>query len=240
MQVKYYIIGFSYLSFILKWNENYQNKKNSLKFYILISGCCYLLNSAINPFLYSIFSKRFRRGFYALICWKNSPFFKRHPVGNSLNHKLTRSNRHVRGNRVVNRRAILRHLDLRLSGDKPIAALGKCNVLLIKEPKDSKVSKNRTSSDRIKNKMTNETPCTLYSEPILKRSASYGYTDTSERNGQISLFPAQNRNLSLSLPNNIESNYNLDHFVCLQSKDRTDKFIYKAVFATSHNKYQLT
>ena len=30
------------------------------------SGCCYFLSSAINPFLYSLLSKRFRRGFHDL------------------------------------------------------------------------------------------------------------------------------------------------------------------------------
>ena len=30
------------------------------------TGCCYYLNSAINPFLYSLLSKRFRRGFHDL------------------------------------------------------------------------------------------------------------------------------------------------------------------------------
>ena len=32
--------------------------------FILFLGCFYLLSSAINPFLYSLFSKRFRRGLY--------------------------------------------------------------------------------------------------------------------------------------------------------------------------------
>ena len=38
----------------------------------LLSGCFYLLSSAINPFLYSLFSKRFRRGFHDLIYRCNS------------------------------------------------------------------------------------------------------------------------------------------------------------------------
>ena len=32
----------------------------------LLAGCCYFLSSAINPFLYSLLSKRFRRGFHDL------------------------------------------------------------------------------------------------------------------------------------------------------------------------------
>ena len=35
--------------------------------HLIFSGCFYLLSSAINPFLYSLFSKRFRRGFYDLL-----------------------------------------------------------------------------------------------------------------------------------------------------------------------------
>ena len=30
------------------------------------TGCCYFLSSAINPFMYSLLSKRFRRGFHDL------------------------------------------------------------------------------------------------------------------------------------------------------------------------------
>ena len=33
---------------------------------LYFSGCCYFLSSAINPFLYSLLSKRFRRGFHDL------------------------------------------------------------------------------------------------------------------------------------------------------------------------------
>ena len=35
-------------------------------FFVYYTGCCYYLNSAINPFLYSLLSKRFRRGFHDL------------------------------------------------------------------------------------------------------------------------------------------------------------------------------
>ena len=34
--------------------------------FIFFSGCCYFLSSTINPFLYSLLSKRFRRGFHDL------------------------------------------------------------------------------------------------------------------------------------------------------------------------------
>lgn len=33
---------------------------------LLFVGCCYFLSSAVNPFLYSLLSKRFRRGFHDL------------------------------------------------------------------------------------------------------------------------------------------------------------------------------
>ena len=34
--------------------------------FCILVGCCYFLSSAINPFLYSLLSKRFRRGFHDL------------------------------------------------------------------------------------------------------------------------------------------------------------------------------
>ena len=37
-----------------------------LNLFCIFTGCCYFLSSAINPFLYSLLSKRFRRGFHDL------------------------------------------------------------------------------------------------------------------------------------------------------------------------------
>merc|ERR1712141_631637 len=33
----------------------------------VVSGCCYFLSAVVNPFLYSLLSKRFRRGFHDLV-----------------------------------------------------------------------------------------------------------------------------------------------------------------------------
>ena len=35
--------------------------------YLPFSGCCYFLSAVVNPFLYSLLSKRFRRGYHDLV-----------------------------------------------------------------------------------------------------------------------------------------------------------------------------
>ena len=51
---------------------------------VYFTGCCYYLNSAINPFLYSLLSKRFRRGFHDLTR-KILKLFQKHSFKISLN-----------------------------------------------------------------------------------------------------------------------------------------------------------
>ena len=79
--------------------------------YPSFKGCCYLLNSAINPFLYSIFSKRFRRGFADLLRsmkWKCCE--KR---GDAESNVITTpENNNHRGAQVVNQNIIRRHLGI--------------------------------------------------------------------------------------------------------------------------------
>ena len=97
--------------------------------YCLFTGCCYFLSSAINPFLYSLLSKRFRRGFHdlkrkvlsGLSCQifrrslgrdKNEEFQTQRPANTSLpNNYLFRYNTKP----INNRNALKRHFNIPLS-----------------------------------------------------------------------------------------------------------------------------
>ena len=100
-------------------------------------GCFYLLSSAINPFLYSLFSKRFRRGFYDLIyrgknsctisCTTGNTTVR---IGNNIPTEeklanggikaetakdllqLTKLNKGNNGRQVITRQALCRHFNV--------------------------------------------------------------------------------------------------------------------------------
>ena len=124
----------------------------------------------------------------------------KHKNGNQqTTHHLTRS---------INRREMEGQLDLHLSGDGGRAIFTKCNVMLPKAPNELKVSKKSASSFNIgliKCKRTNIIPCTVYSEPVLKRSIICYYKKNGEENCQVSVFPPENPNLALSLTANIQN-----------------------------------
>ena len=48
---------------------------NYLSFFVHFSGGCYYLSSTANPFLYSLLSKRFRRGFHDVVRYACGRFF---------------------------------------------------------------------------------------------------------------------------------------------------------------------
>ena len=81
------------------------------------TGCCYFLHSAINPFLYSLLSKRFRRGFHDLS----------NRIKNCRNQPATTSREHqivqhapipdnvsfcINNRQVTNRNVLRRHYNL--------------------------------------------------------------------------------------------------------------------------------
>jgi hypothetical protein len=111
----------------------------------LFLGCFYLLSSAINPFLYSLFSKRFRRGFYDLIykgksCNYGAPTERPgKPAGNNQNvdnpeNILARYNSNndmvvimnirggYNGKQIITRKALRRHFNVEVSSTN----LGDC------------------------------------------------------------------------------------------------------------------
>ena len=102
--ISYRYLFFKFISIELKYVD------------LLFKGCCYLLNSAINPFLYSIFSKRFRRGFADLLRsmkWKCCD-----RVDTESNVITTPENNNHRPARVVNQNVIRRHLGI-ISSSQP-------------------------------------------------------------------------------------------------------------------------
>jgi hypothetical protein len=80
---------------------------------LLFLGCSYLLHSAINPFLYSICSKRFRRGFLDLINKRSTPGSNQHANDLQAGKEMS-FDQIIRGRnrkKVVNKKALLRHFD---------------------------------------------------------------------------------------------------------------------------------
>ena len=85
---------------------------------LTFTGCCYFLHSAINPFLYSLLSKRFRRGFHDL---------SNRVIKNCRNQQATSSREHqivhnapiqdnvsfcINNRQVTNRNVLKRHYNL--------------------------------------------------------------------------------------------------------------------------------
>ena len=88
-----------------------------------LAGCCYFLSSAINPFLYSLLSKRFRRGFHDLTHkviknWKNRSSSSTR--GNKIKHQAVAKASTLPNNfsfcfkrkQVNNRNTLKRHFNL--------------------------------------------------------------------------------------------------------------------------------
>ena len=198
-------------------------------FWCLFLGCCYLLSSAINPFLYSIFSKRFRRGFYDLIngCCKRQEKEGKRPLNN-----IPKASKHR--NQVVNRQAMLRHFDIGSSRpDGYVTVLDARKVLFHKE---KSTPKRRSSLHAtLRNEVMTSTACSLYSEPILKVAESRYYR---AKNGKAykNIVPlSKQTNLSATMPPaiNIENEYH--ECKRLTCSNETDHYKYKVIFNGSSN-----
>ena len=146
--------------------------KSSEKFQWNISGCCYLLNPAINPFLYSVFSKRFRRAFFDLLLKNNIRCFnKNNDEGAAIASLRLRPNRPF--NQVISRRAMLRHFDLKSSNGIPEPSFSK-NIRSKKIQKNPYGKDMKRSKTQILHYVTdcNDIPSTkLHSEPIYFQEA---------------------------------------------------------------------
>ena len=93
--------------------ENTYIRNNVFEDFFNFLGCSYLLHSAINPFLYSICSKRFRRGFLDVFNKSVKSSSKKHEKYNQYGNEIS-FNGNTRGQnrkKVVNKRTLLRHFD---------------------------------------------------------------------------------------------------------------------------------
>ena len=123
----------------------------------LLSGCFYLLSSAINPFLYSLFSKRFRRGFYDLIykgksCNYSSaterlgkPSLNNQNIHNPENNDIVRytSNNEMvvvmrlrggyNGKQIITRKALQRHFNVEVSSTNLVDCVSEDNRVIHKK-----------------------------------------------------------------------------------------------------------
>jgi hypothetical protein len=170
-------------------------------------------------------------------CWKCSKNNQQATI------KLSRNFKPVHFNQVINRQAIVRHLDLQFSGDETRTVLGKCNVLLHKAPNEAKFLMKRSSTfgiGVIKSKTTSSTPCMVYSEPLLKQSKIYYCKENSEESCQISVFPVEIPNMALSLTANIQKSEGLVKWKRLTCYDKKDTFKYRVCFIDPNTKSEFT
>ena len=197
---------------------------------LIFLGCCYLINSAMNPFLYSIFSKRFRRGFYDLIysreircckCLKNEreDHNTRRCVVRSCGYK---------GKQVINRQTVLRHFNLRLSSDNQRTLEMTDQRIFdegnIKQNRSDKRSSSFSDFSVFRDKMVLTTPYKLYSEPLVPMLRSRCYNAKSGKNNLNSAC------LSTSAPSNIEAHQNGHRCKCWIYSKGTRTYKYRVIF----------
>ena len=205
--------------------------------YIKISGCCYLLNPAINPFLYSIFSKRFRRAFFDLLLKSNIRCFNKNKDDGAATATM-RQSKNKPHKQVISRRAMLRHLDLKSSNG--ISKLSFAKHFLIrssqKHPDENgertlKVQSLHYFDDR------NATPSAkLNSEPILCQKHSYIFNeDVNVKRGQtpINLKSGDRANSFYVTPHLIDESSAYQACKIFPNKERQNDYIYKVVFQSS-------
>ena len=147
--------------------------------------------------------------------------------------KVSKNCKLVARNQVINRKAMLRHLDLNLSGDGTRTRSGKRNLLRNKAPNELKASLKRASSFNIgatEIKTTNIIPFVVYSEPVLKGPKIIYYKENGRKSGQISELTAEKSNMSFRLTSDIRKSKDpieCKRFTCYGEKNI---FKYRACF----------
>ena len=202
-----------------------------------ISGCCYLLNPAMNPFLYSIFSKRFRRAFFDLLLKMNIRCFN--PNNNEKTATVT-TNRNKPRKQVINRLAILRHLDLRTSnGSSKSDFAENRKFTLNQENRIEKISRTtKAHSLHFVNDNDSRPFTKLYSEPVfLKDTQNINSTSNLKKyQTSVNLIKSPSKAVSFYLtPTVIDESS--EYVTCknVTLKKRENNYIYKVVFSGPGN-----
>ena len=205
-------------------------------------GCCYLLNSAMNPFLYSIFSKRFRRGFFDLLQRMDIRYFKQNRNDRPANATTTRGNNRP-FNQVINHRAMLRHFDLKsLNGNSKSNVAKKVELNVKSKPKSNHEEINTKTTKTQSLCCVNDNVATpsrvLYSEPHLGQPKSHNVNEIKplkKYETSVNLKPERKPNSFCLTQTLVDKSLEYETIKNGASKEKHKNYIYKVVFSGSPN-----
>lgn len=202
----------------------------------LFSGCCYLLNPAINPFLYSIFSKRFRRAFLDLAFKSNIRCFNQNDEDRIAVTSTRRHDKHKPYNQVINRQAMLRHFDLKTSNDNSKLKINKNSRFVLNQENSFKKHQKTLKTQSLHYVNTNSaTPRTnLVSEPISNQKTIYTLkNEDSNIKKYQTLVNLKSTDKAISFyltPTIIDGSSDDQAYKNITPKDKRNDYIYKVIF----------
>ena len=190
--------------------------------------------------MYSIFSKRFRRAFFDLLLKNNIRCFNENN-GEGAAIATSRACKNKPYKRVISRRAMLRHFDLKSSNGISKPSIAKNFLMRTSEEKQrgKDVKTSKTQSLHNVDNSIDISKAKLHSEPNLCQRSSYILNqDTNLKKFQTSVnLKSGDRKISFyPTPTLIDESSEYQACKIVPNKERKNDYIYKVVFHSTPSK----